>query len=230
MTSIAAVQFGMFPETLMWRKERERTAPDEELVGKCLAGEEDAFRTLYERYRRPVFSTVCRILHNSEEAQDAMQEIFIKVYRFLPCWDPGKAKFSTWLYRLASNHAIDCWRARCRRAERRLETECGVGETRRLMRLPADSPVFHPYSTLESSEKAAEIRRCVDALPRLQRTVFVRRHIQGLKLREIAEAEGYSLATVKSSLYRATRFLRNRLRQWRRGRGAEALPCGAAAS
>jgi len=90
---------------------------DEELVSRTIGGEEDAFSQLYDRYRRPVFATAYRIIQDSEEAQDATQEIFIKIYRSLRQWNPGKAKFSTWLYRLACNQAIDSWRRRQRRSE-----------------------------------------------------------------------------------------------------------------
>ena len=101
---------------------------DEDLVERTLLGDESAFSELYDRYRRPVFSTAYRIIQNPEEAMDATQEIFVKLYRSLPGWNARKASFSTWLYRLASNHAIDCWRLRRRRSEAPLSDDATEDE------------------------------------------------------------------------------------------------------
>jgi RNA polymerase sigma-70 factor (ECF subfamily) len=194
------------------RAEHERSAvPDEALVERTLRGEEEAFRHLYERYRQPVFSTAYRIIQDHGEAQDAMQEVFAKVYRAASSWNPRKAKFSTWLYRLAVNHAIDCWRVRRRRAEYRSAGTLGSKERRPFVETSPDWAAHCPERALEKRERAAEVRRCVDALPHLQRRVFVLRHFKGLKLKEIAEKEGRPLATVKTSLYRATSLLRRQL-------------------
>jgi deoxyxylulose-5-phosphate synthase len=88
---------------------------DEDLVEGTLGGDENAFSQLYERYRQPVYATAYRIIQSAEDARDATQEVFVKLYRSLRSWNPRKASFSTWIYRLASNHAIDCWRARNRK-------------------------------------------------------------------------------------------------------------------
>ena len=98
-------------------KEGWNAVADEELVERSLRGESDAFRHLYERYRRPVYVAVCRIIVDREEARDATQEIFIAVYRSLSLYDPRRARFFAWIYRVAANRAIDYWRLRRRRAE-----------------------------------------------------------------------------------------------------------------
>lgn len=185
---------------------------DEELVESTLGGEENAFSQLYDRYRRPVYATVYRIIQHAEEAQDATQEIFVKIYRSLHSWDSRKAKFSTWLYRLAANHAIDCWRTRYRRAEEQMPEDSGEKAMRES---PLGEAIRSPYHEVESREKVDEIRQCVDSLPDLQKKVFVLRYFQELKLEEIAAMESCSLGTIKTSLFRATQSVRRSLRRSR---------------
>jgi RNA polymerase sigma-70 factor, ECF subfamily len=189
------------------------TIPDEELVESTLGGDEHAFAELYERYRQPVYSTAYRITQNVADAQDATQEIFVKLFRSLGSWNRARAKFSTWLFRLAANHAIDRWRQRRRRPEDQMP-EGTAG------RDPLDSTLREamrsPYRDLENREHLAEVRRCIDNLPELQKKVFVLRYFQELKLEEIAEIEGCSLGTVKTSLFRATQTVRRAFRSSRK--------------
>jgi RNA polymerase sigma-70 factor (ECF subfamily) len=183
--------------------------PDEELVQRSLRGEEDAFRRLYERYRRPVYVAVCRIITDPEEARDTTQEIFIAIYKSLALWSPQRAKFLPWIYKVATNRAIDHWRVKRRRAEMQL-TE--VAE-RRLMRTSFSRSVRLPIErTLEHREQAARVRSFLRELPQPQRRFFILRYCHGLKLREIAEKEGCKLGTVKSSLHRATKTMQQKLR------------------
>jgi RNA polymerase sigma-70 factor (ECF subfamily) len=185
---------------------------DEDLVESTLGGDENAFSQLYDRYRHPVYSTVYRIIQDAEEAHDATQETFVKLYRSLRSWNPQKARFSTWLYRLAANHAIDCWRVRRRRAESPMPEDEGE---RSLRENPLGEAIRSPYHEVERKEKVNEIRRCVDSLPDLQKKVFILRYFQELKLEEIAEMESCSLGTIKTSLFRATQAIRRTLRRSR---------------
>ena len=181
---------------------------DEELVERSLRGEEEAFRFLYERYRRPVYAAVCRIVRDREEARDTTQEVFITVYRSLSLWNPRRARFSPWIYRIAVNRAIDYWRIQKRRAERQLTesaetlSSCAAlywGRMRSIER------------NLENRARAAEVRRFLEELPQPQRRFFILRYYEGLKLREIAEQENCKLGTVKSSLHRAVQVMRRKL-------------------
>lgn len=189
-----------------------RSPTDEELVERSLAGAEDAFSQLYDRYRRPVYATSYRIIQNPEEALDTTQEIFIKLYRSMGSWNPKKSKFSTWLYRLAANHAIDRWRFRRRRAESPLEDESAE---KRILEDPLRDAIRSPYDEVERTEAVEEVRRCVERLPELQKKVFILRYFQDMKLEEISEMENCSLGTVKTSLFRATQTIRRRLRRSR---------------
>jgi len=184
--------------------------PDEDLVTRILGGEEDAFSQLYDRHRQRVYSTVYRIIQDAGEAQDATQEVFVKLYRSLSDWNPSKAKFSTWLYRLAANHAIDCWRVRRRRLEL---PPSSASEWEVLGERPTGDGSPSPLGVLEGKEVVGRIRRCVEDLPDLQKKVFLLRYFQDLKLEEIAEMEDCSLGTVKTSLFRATRAMRRALRR-----------------
>jgi RNA polymerase sigma-70 factor (ECF subfamily) len=182
--------------------------PDEDLVRRWRGGEEEAFSLLYHRYRQPVLSTAYRIIRNPEEAQDATQEIFLKVYHALPGWDPGKSRLSTWLYRLAANHSIDRWRVQHRR--RMWEGDTRGGDDGMLQRV-ASEPGAGPYSLLARKEMAGKLRRCIRSLPRLQRRFFVLRYLHGLRLDEIARREGRSIGTVKGLLFRACKNVRSRI-------------------
>jgi len=183
---------------------------DEDLVANTLRGEEEAFSQLYDRYRQRIYATVYRIIQDAAEAQDATQEVFIKLYRSLSDWNPQRAKFSTWLYRLAANQAIDFWRIRRRRHEtqpaelsdREALPDRGIGDA-----------ILTPFGTLKQKESIEQIRRCVDDLPELQKKVFLLRYFEDLKLEEIADMEDCSLGTVKTSLFRATHAVRRTMRR-----------------
>ena len=183
---------------------------DEDLVAKILGGEEAAFSQLYDCYRQRVYATVYRVIQDAAEAQDATQEVFIKLYRSLSDWDVKKAKFSTWLYRLAANHAIDCWRIRRRRHEAQ---PAEAPDRDELPERKISDAILTPYGALEKKESIAQIRSCVNDLPELQKKVFLLRYFQELKLEEIAELEECSLGTVKTSLFRATHAVRRALRR-----------------
>ena len=167
---------------------------------------------MYERYRRPIYIAVCRIVRDPEDARDATQEIFITVYRSLAFYDSRRARFFPWIYRVATNRAIDYWRVRRRRAE------VSISETSETpyRSTPVSRDSMRPMEQiLEQRERAAEVRRFLEELPQPQRRFFILRYYDGLKLREIAEQEGYKLGTVKSSLHKATRTMRKKLKKSR---------------
>ncbi|HTY62917.1 MAG TPA: sigma-70 family RNA polymerase sigma factor [Acidobacteriota bacterium] len=190
--------------------EYKKVTPDEELVKRSLNGEEDAFRKLYERYWQPLYAAVYRILLDPEEARDTTQEVFIAVHRSLAVWNPQRANFSPWIYRLATNRAIDHWRLRRRRAEVSL-TE--IPEMKSRHTSPSRDTLGHMEKVLERKEKAADVQRFLETLPQPQRQFVFLRYFEGMTLNEIAEMEGCKLGTVKSVLHRATNALRLKLRQ-----------------
>jgi RNA polymerase sigma factor (sigma-70 family) len=198
--------FGMSP--VYWNRKRTEmynSLSDECLVKVILDGDDSAFTQLYGRYRLLVCSVAGRIVRDLEEAQDATQEIFIKVYRSLHQWDVKKSKLSTWIYRLAVNHSIDCYRARLRRAESQLPQK---NAERIFQRYARGGSACSPFKTVKGREEIRMVRRCIEKLPDLQKKTFIRRYFQELKLAEIAEIECCNLGTVKTSLYRATGVVR----------------------
>ena len=152
-----------------------------------------------------IYSVAFRTIHNPMEAQDATQEIVIKLYRSLHRWNAEKSKLSTWIYRLSVNHSIDCRRARARRAESQL-LESNPKCTFRLF--GTDDSASSPFKTVKNKEEINLIRHYVEKLPDLQKRTFMDRYFNGLKLVEIAETERCHIEAVKSSLYRATHFVR----------------------
>jgi RNA polymerase sigma-70 factor (ECF subfamily) len=181
---------------------------DEELVQRSLKGEEDAFQQLYERYQRPVYAVVYRIISDPEEAQDTTQEVFLTIYRSLALWSPQKGKFLTWIYRVSINCAIDHWRMRRRRAEIQWTEKTEF----LLTYIPTGRRDEPPVERrLEVKEQVARMHSYLHEFPQQQRRFFILRYYDGLKLREIAQKEGFKLETVKSSLYRATHSMKRRL-------------------
>ena len=179
---------------------------DESLVKAFLDGDEDAFTQLYERYRLRIYSIAFQIMRNPEEAQDAAQEIFIKLYRTIDKWDVRISKLSTWIHRLAVNHSIDHWRVRSRRAESQLSGDNGdfILQANR-----TGNSAGSPFAAARNREEISLIRGYIKKLPDLQKKTFVGRYFKELKLVEIAEMENCNIGAVKSALYRATHAVRH---------------------
>ena len=183
---------------------------DEGLVKSVLGGDEKAFSQLYERYRRPIYSAAYRIIQNSEDAKDATQEIAFKLYRSLHQWDVQKSKLSSWIYKMAANHSIDCYRVRHRRGESQLTED----NSDRLLRLNTpDCSARSPFNKIKNEEEVDAVLRCTENLPDLQRKIFMHRYFLDRKLEEISRIERCSLGTVKSALHRATHTVRRLLRK-----------------
>jgi RNA polymerase sigma-70 factor (ECF subfamily) len=179
---------------------------DESLVGAFLDGNEDAFAQLYERYRVRIYSAAFQIMRNPEEAQDATQDIFIKLYRSLHKWNVQKAKLSTWIYRMAVNHSIDCRRVRFRRAESQLPEN----NAKLIFRQYASgSSAGSPFKDIKNREEISLVRHCIENMPDQQKRTFIGRYFRELKLVEIAEQENCNISAVKSALYRATHAVRH---------------------
>jgi RNA polymerase sigma-70 factor (ECF subfamily) len=182
--------------------------PDEDLVARFRQGEIEAFAQLHARYRRRILRTAYRITRNTEDAQDATQEIFLKLYRSLHSWDGRRAQLSTWIYRMAANHAIDAWRSRRRGAEPLTLQEGAAAAEVAGRQHPADSPL----ASLQHREALRAVVRCANRLPRVQKRLFLQRYFLGASMEELSHREGLRLGTVKGLLHRATHSVRRRVR------------------
>jgi RNA polymerase sigma-70 factor (ECF subfamily) len=169
---------------------------DFELLDEICAGKKEAFSGLVDKYQGRVRGYCLNVLGNRELAEDAAQEIFIKVYRGLPGFS-AKASFSTWLYRITVNHCRDILRKKIRQKteswDELLEKEGEVMEAA----LSAESRVKNDLDRDECLE------RILCALTEKARDILVLREIQGLSYQEISEVLGCSLDGVKARLRRA---------------------------
>lgn len=180
-----------------------RKLTDGELVVSAIRGLEDSFEELVRRYQRPITSYVFRILGDYEASLDVTQEVFIKVYNSLERYSCDY-KFSTWLYRIAHNAAIDHLR-RNSVNQQSIETENADGT----YQIQLESPNPTPEQDRERSEWRAEIESVVKCLPAAYRDLIVLRHTQDLSYDEIAEVSGLPLGTVKNRLFRAREMMRD---------------------
>jgi RNA polymerase sigma-70 factor (ECF subfamily) len=186
---------------------QEEILDDRALVARILGGEQDRFADLVRRYEKRLVNYVYRITHRYEEAHDLAQEIFVKVYLALDRYDP-KYQFSTWLFRIAQNSAIDALRKK------------SITEVP-LMRPTADEPGgkerefadggISPYRALKNKQLSAAIDKAVQELPVDYRELIQLRHFAELSYEEIAEMKRLPLGTVKNKLFRARNLLKQTL-------------------
>jgi RNA polymerase sigma-70 factor (ECF subfamily) len=182
-----------------------RLVSDAELVSTAISGGEASFEELVRRYQRPIVSYVYRMLYDYDASLDVTQEVFIKVYNSLDRYSCDY-KFSTWLYRIAHNAAIDHLRRNSVNAQS-LETEGGDGA----YQLQIESPSPTPEQDQERSEWRVEIEKVVKQLPTAYRDLILLRHSRDMSYDEIAEVTGLPLGTVKNRLFRAREMMRGLL-------------------
>ena len=182
--------------------ENTKTLTDGELIQSAIRGREDGFEELVRRYQRPITGYVYRMLNNYDASLDVTQEVFIKVYNSLERYS-SEFKFSTWLYRIAHNAAIDYMR-RNSVSQQSLETENADGS----YQLQIESPQPNPEQERERSEWRREIETVVKCLPQAYRELILLRHSQDLSYDEIAEITNLPLGTVKNRLFRAREMMR----------------------
>jgi RNA polymerase sigma-70 factor, ECF subfamily len=178
------------------------TTSDPELVASAARGLEGSFEELVNRYQRPISAFVYRMVGDYDAALDLTQEIFIKVYASLARYRP-EFKFSTWIYKIAHNAAID----HLRRTSSR-ERSLSVGTETDNYELPLESDGLTPEQQSEREERRGEIENVVRSLPTAYRELIVLRHSQDLTYEEIVEVTGLPLGTVKNRLFRAREMMR----------------------
>jgi RNA polymerase sigma-70 factor (ECF subfamily) len=181
---------------------------DGDLVTQAVAGREDGFEELVRRYQRPIAAYVYRMVGDYEAALDLTQEVFIKVYNSLRRYRP-EFKFSTWIYKIAHNAAVDHLR--------RYGTRGGGGGAARALTgefdgeqydLPVESRRPSPEQESERAERRAEIELVVRSLPAAYRELVLLRHSHDMSYDEIAEVTNLPLGTVKNRLFRAREVMR----------------------
>ena len=180
---------------------------DVELVQTAVAGREASFEELVRRYQRPIAAYVYRMVGDYDAALDLTQEVFIKVYNSLSRYR-AEFKFSTWIYKIAHNAAIDHLR---RHAVREQALTTSVDGERR--EIAIESRRLTPEQESERKERRSEIESVVQLLPASYRELVVLRHSHDLSYDEMAEVTGLPLGTVKNRLFRAREAMRDLLVQ-----------------
>jgi RNA polymerase sigma-70 factor (ECF subfamily) len=192
------------------------------LVNAARGGDVASFEQLVRKYDRNVFRIAQHITQNREDAEDVVQDAFLKAFTNLGQFQ-GQSKFYTWLVRIAVNEAL--MRLRRRRPERMvsLDEDINTGEDT-IPREVADwSP--NPEQLYNQSELREILQKTVQGLPPSFRTVFVLRDVEGLSTEETADALGLSIPAVKSRLLRARLQLRERLTKYfKKQRGGDGQP------
>jgi RNA polymerase sigma-70 factor (ECF subfamily) len=171
-------------------------------VERARAGDTEAFRVLVERHSHALFRLAYRLTGNEHDAEDVVQEAFLKAYRRLDQFE-SRANFGSWLYRIAANCAVDVLRARTRRDELPLY---GDAHEEELLPLAANDP--GPDRMVHASELRRRIGAAMSRLSPLERAAFVLRHFEELSTREIGAALGLEASAVKQSVFRAVRKMR----------------------
>jgi RNA polymerase sigma factor (sigma-70 family) len=169
---------------------------DEELVGQVAQGDERGLSELYDRYSRPVYATGVRLLGDAHLAEELVQDAFTNVWQGAASFDPQKASFATWLYRITRNRAVDL--ARRRRARSR---STGEGALRTLSSGPEP----------EASVDGWDVARALSRIPEEHREVLTLAYFEGLSQREISRRTGVPLGTIKSRTTAALKRLHRSL-------------------
>jgi len=185
---------------------------DAEVMLRAGAGDAAAFDWLLQKYRRAIIGFMCRVTRDQAVAEELAQEVFLRVYRSRRSY-AAQARFTTWLYRIASNLAVNYARdSRAERWSRRVSLDGPDPQTGALPDLPDARPTAE--QAVLRQERLAAIREQVHALPERQRLAVLMHKYQGLDYREIAAALKISESATKSLLFRAYETLREKLKEF----------------
>jgi RNA polymerase sigma-70 factor (ECF subfamily) len=178
---------------------------DWELVRRSRAGDQQAFRDLFDRYHRQVLAVAVGMTGNGDDAMDLVQETFVRAHRNLSSF-LGESSFYTWLYRIAVNVGIDFRRRQSRRSEVLQSEPIDENAT------PAERTV-EPSAVVARREMGAHILRAIDELTPEHKAAIILREIEGLSYEDISKVMRCSKGTVMSRLHYARRKLQAKLRE-----------------
>jgi RNA polymerase sigma-70 factor (ECF subfamily) len=181
---------------------------DSALVKAHLAGDSSAFKALSDRYRDPLLFHVRKITRDEGSLEDLIQEIFTKAFENLDKYNHDYA-FSTWLYRIATNHTIDTLRKR-KMVTLSMDAPISSSDGEVAREYPSSAP--SPHDQLQKKERAAHIHQAMESLPEKSREVLRLRHFEEMSYQEISEALQLPIGTVKAQLFRARESLMKALK------------------
>jgi len=173
----------------------------QEIIANIRNGDQQAFKTLVEMYQQPAYRLSFRILGNEEEARDAVQECFVRIWQKIGTFDPAR-EFIPWMYRVLTNVATD----RMRRMKRQpiIPIDLVEGRMKGLLQHDQEAP-------LENRDLAMLIRTLAGSLTEKQKLVFILRDAEGMSSEEVEAITGMNADAVKSNLYHARKSVRERL-------------------
>ena len=181
---------------------------DKDLVRLARERDEAALRAITSRYNRRLFRIARSILRNDAEAEDVVQETYVRAFTGLDLFR-GDAAFGTWITRIAMNEALG--RLRRRRPTVDWETYGANRNEAEIINFPASAAGIDPEKTMAQSEVRAVLEHAIDELPNAFRAVFVTRIVEGMSVEETADLFGLQPETVKTRLHRARVLLRAEL-------------------
>ena len=171
------------------------------VLARARQGDSEAFRVLVEQHSRSVFRLAFRMIGNEQDAEDVVQESFLRAYRQLGRFE-SRANFGTWLYRITANCAVDLMRAKqARHDQSRAETLDDAVDTT-LSQLP------DPERMAGSAEIQRRVTKALEGLSPLERAAFTLRHYEGRSIEEISRTLGLGTSAAKHSVFRAVKKLR----------------------
>ena len=180
---------------------------DAATVAQVLSGDESAFRALGERHSRRLFRLAFRMTNNEQDAEDVVQEAFLRAYRQLGQFQ-SRSNFSTWLYRIGMNCAVDLMRSKRKHTERRQVLDDAEGADA-VLNLPDEKPT--PDRLTLSKEIQSKIGQALSSMGEKERAAFVLRHFEGMSIEEVGDILGLGESAAKNSIFRAVQKLRREL-------------------
>ena len=171
------------------------------ILARARQGDEDAFRVLVERHSRAVFRLAFRMTGNEQDAEDVVQESFLRAYRQLGRFE-SRANFGTWLYRIVANCSVDLMRSKQSRHDQ------SRGESLDIAAEVPSTDGRGPERLAESAQIAERVNAALSELSALERAAFTLRHHEGRSIQEISKTLGLGTSAAKHSVFRAVKKLR----------------------
>lgn len=181
---------------------------DAAVVAQVLAGDKDAFRLLVSRHTRGIYSVAYRMTGNQQDAEEIVQETFLRAYRSLERFEL-RASFSTWVYRIAVNRSLDFLKAKKMNDSYQIAENPNPEENAKAVQVPVNSP--GPDRLLLSAEAREKIAHAMGLLSPAERVAFTMRHMEGRSIEEIGQCLNLKASAAKNSIFRAVQKLREQL-------------------
>lgn len=182
---------------------------ESEIIQKLQDGDEQAFQQLVEKYQQLVVNTCFGLVHNTEDAEDIAQDVFIEVFRSVGKFRAG-SKLSTWLYRIAVNRSLNFIRDNKRQKMARSFQDFFTGG-KDIQEKFMPGKTASPDDEFENNERAAILHKAIDSLPENQRIAFTLNKYDDLSYKQIAEVMESSVSSVESLIHRAKMNLQKKL-------------------